>query len=456
MRRQTLRPALGFRLLLVAAAVALGLVAAGVAQGKPQASSGAAKCPFPNNTIRMFTVQDLSAVIGQEIGPAGARALRVWTDDVNKRGGILGCKFVYDIKDDAFEIPTCLRLYRDALASRKYDFFMGPTNSGCMAALPDLTNAAGKALFSGIAADHQPFFEKFTPLTVHGSVSTFLEGRASAVFAKKMGWKNFALMVPNYAYGQDVGKGFKEYIKQIVPASKIVNEQFPEFNEDNFTPFINAMVAKKPDMVLTAFFGPFIVPFWKQWKAGGHDDIPAITGLAVLATFQVAKTASDIPKNAYGFTRADWQLLQRNPVGKQLHQLYQSRWGKQHPVTSEFAYQVFSSLQYAKGLIEKSRSLDPKAWKETVERGDFSFQGPYNSGPTYVNPINHMADNCAAVGKVVWNPKIPYKASYDAKTFVVSCMRDVLGAAEARKLTKNPDVSDAAVKRYYGLVSKLK
>ena len=62
--------------------------------------------------------------------------------------------------------------------------------------------------WDGIAADHEPFMEKFKPLNFHASVSTFLEGRASAVAAKKFGWKRAAVMVPNYAYGQDVTKAF--------------------------------------------------------------------------------------------------------------------------------------------------------------------------------------------------------------------------------------------------------
>ena len=326
-----------------------------------------------------------------------------------------------------------------------------------MAALPDLTNAAGKPIISGIAADHQPFFEKFKPLNFHASVSTFLEGRASAVALKKLGCKTVASMVPNYAYGQDAGKAMKQYFQAIVPGGKIVNEQFPEFNESNFTPFINAMAGAHPDCIFSAFFGPFVVPFWKQWHASGNDaKIKAITGLNILATFVVVKSAAEIPQNTYGYNRADWQLLTKTPTGKTLSDLYQKRFGKQHPITSEFAYQIFSALQLAKALIEKTHSVDGKAWKAAVEKGNFSFASPYHSGPSYVDPVNHMVNSCASVGKVVWNPKLPIHAAYDPKTFIVSCMNDVLRANEVRSLTKNPDVKPSAVATYYALSAKVK
>jgi ABC-type branched-subunit amino acid transport system substrate-binding protein len=442
---------------LTAALVVLGLTAI-ASGGRPTTTHKSTACPFKGGQINMFMAQDLKAVIGEEIGPAGARAAQVWRDYTNAHGGILGCKFAYVAKDETFgDIPAGLRLYRDAIASKKYDFFLGPTNSALMAALPDLTNAAGKPIISGIAADHQPFFEKFKPLNFHASVSTFLEGRASAVAAKRLGCKTAATMVPNYAYGQDAGKAFKQYFQAIIPGGKVVNEQFPEFNESNFTPFINAMVAAKPDCIFSAFFGPFVVPFWKQWHASGNDKtIKAITGLNILATFVVVKSADEIPANTYGYNRADWQLLSKTKTGATLSKLYLAKFGKTHPLVSEFAYQIFSALQLAKALIEKTHSLDGKAWKTAVEKGDFSFASPYHNGPSYVNPINHMVNSCAAVGRVVWNPKLPIHASYNPKTFIVSCMNDILKAHEATTLTKNPGVSAKAIATYYRLSAAVK
>jgi hypothetical protein len=141
---------------LAAVALTAGLVVLAVtaiASGKPATAQKATACPFKGGQINMFMAQDLKAVIGEEIGPSGARAAQAWRDYTNAHGGILGCKFAYVAKDETFgDIPAGLRLYRDAIASKKYDFFLGPTNSALMAALPDLTNAAGKPIISGIAS----------------------------------------------------------------------------------------------------------------------------------------------------------------------------------------------------------------------------------------------------------------------------------------------------------------
>ena len=438
----------------VAAVAGLALAASALASGHSAGVRNATqKCPFHNGTIRWYMAEDIKAVIGGDIGPAGVRAANVWRDYTNAHGGVLGCKVAYDVEDEAFgtDVTTCIRNYKNALASNKYDFFLGPTNSACMLNLGAIINAGGKPLISGIAADHEPFFNLFKPLNFHASVSTFLEGRAAAVAAKKWGWKTASIMVPNYAYGQDAGKAFTDYFEQIVPGGKVLTNQQPPFNETDFSSYINAMVAGHPDGIFTAFFGSFVVPFFKQWAATGNDKTTRIIcGLGILTTWEAMKSASDIPQNTYCYDRASYQLLNKTTIGAALSKLYQSKYGKQWPLTSEFAYQIFSSLQMAKAMITDSKSLDGHKWAKLVETGRFTFKSPYHSGPTYVNPINHMADSCASVGRVVWRQNVPYHATYDPKSFIVTCMHNVLPEAQAKQLTHNPDnVSERAIKYYY-------
>ena len=424
-----------------------------MASANPAATKKAAACFNKSGMIKFFAAADVKAVIGDQIGPAGVRASNTWIAYTNANGGILGCKVGFDVVDEAFsaDVTTCLRAYRNAIASKKYDFFVGPTNSACMAALPSLTGAAGKPLLAGIAADHQPFMEAYKPYNFHGSVSTFLEGCGSAVAAKKLGWKTAALMVPNYAYGQDAGKAFAQQFTK--DGGKITGKQEPPFDEKDFSKYINAMLADKPDGIFTAFFGPFIVPFWKQWVASGNaGKTGLISGLTIQATYQVVKAKEDIPVGAYGYDRSPWQLLGKTKIGAALSALYLKTNPKEQLVAMG-AWQLFNALQLAKALIEKTGSVEGKAWQKAVETGDFTFQGVYHNGPTYVNPINHMADNCVTVGKQIWDPKGPkgLEATMDPKTFITTCLDDILGPVEAKQLTKNTTVTQAAIDKYYSI-----
>ena len=426
-----------------------------------EAAAAPAECSVEgvdDGVINVFASADTpSAVIGENIGPAAhGRMSDLWIEDTNAAGGILGCPVEFTVEDDTFDIPTCTRLYRDALASGEYDFFIGPTNSGCMAGLSELTGAANKWLFSGVAADHQPFMENFaTPYVSHSSVSTMLEGRTAAKFAAEQGWTRVALMVPNYAYGQDVGVGFKSYYTELVPDGQVVNEQFPEFDEDNFTPFINAMVGASPDFIVTAFFSSFILPFAAQWHDSGNDaNIPVVSGLAVLDTMAGLQSEDAIPENFYGYDRGNWQLLaDQSEVAKKFVDLWDQTYGADFPIPDSFTFQLLSTWQMAKALIEQTGSVDPEAWKTLIESGEFGYEGPYRSGLTYVNPVNHMADTCASVGQIAWDESIAIPATYDPSTFVVGCMSELIPMEEVRTLTDNPDVPDEALARHYELAT---
>jgi ABC-type branched-subunit amino acid transport system substrate-binding protein len=455
-RRSAVRFAPLIALLVVVGVFSVYASSATTSPSGVPAANAAPACPFPGGVIRAFTTIDTAGTTG-DLGLGTHRAEKLSVELINRRGGILGCRLVIDVAEEGFpDVDVCLRKYREALGSRRYAFFFGPTGSGCMASVTALTNAAKKAIIANQAADHQPFFNpKFQKYNFHAAVSTFLEGRASAKFSISKGWRVAAILAPNYAYGQDAARGFVDYFKR--NGGRVVAQQFPEFDEKNFTPFINAVVRRRPQMVFSAFFAGFVIPFWKQWQDGGHDRIPAIGGLIDTPGWELVKRPNQIPKNSYAYDRGAWQLLAKTPTGKQFQDAYVRKHGRSaHPVPLSWGQAFWSGVLMAKALIEKTRSLEADDWVEAVEKGDFTFRGPYHVGPTPVNPVNHMADNCAQVGLLTYNRKLRVKASYDLKDFQNICMHDILTNQEARRITTNSDVSAGALAAYSRAVAAVK
>jgi branched-chain amino acid transport system substrate-binding protein len=435
---------------VVGAVAAVAAVSTATARPHPTATLGkAAGCPFKGGQIRAFQTMDLTGVAG-DIGPSTYRAAQVWIPYINAHGGILGCKLVVDMVDEPFpDVQQCLRHYREAIASNKYDFYFGSFNSACMAVVPTLINKAGKAVIANSAADHEPFFNpKFQKFNFHGAVSTFLEGRGVAVWAKKEGWKRVSTITPNFAYGQDIVKSFVQYFTKIQPGGKIVAQQFPAFGEKNMQPFINAVVAPKPDAVVGGEFSTDILTFWKQWIADGLK-IPNLT-LSGLPNLEAVKSPSQMPPNSFGFIRGWWSVVDKNPIGAQLFKLYTAKYGHSaHPVPSAWGFAWVSGVQMAKGMIEATKSLDPNAWVKLVEGGHFTFASPYHAGLTSVDPINHMANTCVTVGHLTFNKALPVPGTYDLKNTIQVCMNDILTPTEAKALTTNPRVSAAAAQYAY-------
>ena len=73
-------------------------------------------------------------------------------------------------------------------------------------------------------------------------------------------------MSQDYAFGQDVTRAFVTHLKKLRPDIEIVDQQWPKLGEADYTPFINAQMAKKPDAVFTSLWGGHFVTFVKQAK----------------------------------------------------------------------------------------------------------------------------------------------------------------------------------------------
>ena len=234
-----------------------------------------------------------------------------------------------------------------------------------------------------------------------------------------------------------------------MPDGKIADEEFPEFDEDDFTPFINAMTLEEPrrDPVRVLLVVP--VPFMQQWKASGNDaDIPVVSGSVQprrAGRRHGAPTRSRRTSTATtAATRICWP---RTPVAKEYIDLWAENYGAEFPFIDSFAFQVLSSWTMLKGS-SSSRAPRARGLEGAHRVGDVRLDGPYNAGPTYVNPINHMSDTCAVVGQIVFDADQSAPPPTTPRRWSVGCMHDVLPIEEAQELTDNPAVTAEAIAAY--------
>ncbi len=110
------------------------------------------------------------------------------------------------------------------------------------------------------------------PYVFRTASKTTIEGRRPPRSMAKWPVKRVATISPDYAYGQDVTKAFVEHIKKIKPDIEIVDQQWPKLGEADYTPFINAQMAKKPEAVFSSLWGGHFVTFVKQAKPLGYFD----------------------------------------------------------------------------------------------------------------------------------------------------------------------------------------
>jgi branched-chain amino acid transport system substrate-binding protein len=205
---------------------------------------------------------------GALFGEPALRGAQMFVQELNASGGVLGRPIELIQRDTKGNADEAVRVSRELILKDSVDFLVGT-----------LTSAEGPAV-STIAKENKIVFiapipktdQLTAPANLHPYVfrtasNTTIEGRTAAQIVAKWPVKRIGSIAPDYAYGQDVAKAFVEHIKKIKPEVEIVDQQWPKLGEADYTPFINAQMAKKPDAVFSSLWGGHFVTFAKQAKA---------------------------------------------------------------------------------------------------------------------------------------------------------------------------------------------
>src|SRR2546422_7286750 len=112
----------------------------------------------PNNEV---LVGGAISQTGQYAEPAGRQvySIKLWVDEVNARGGLLGHTIVLRLLDDKSDIQTSIKLYEKLITEDKVDVLLAPYSSGITEAVANV-NERYKMPFLAYGASSTPIWEK--------------------------------------------------------------------------------------------------------------------------------------------------------------------------------------------------------------------------------------------------------------------------------------------------------
>ena len=192
--------------------------------------------------------------------------------EINAGGGVLGRKLELLTRDSKASADEAVRLARELIIKDNVDFLSGTLTS---AEAPAVSTIAKENKIVFIAPTSKTI-QLTSPANLHPYIfrlasNTDIDGRTGAsIIAKWTEVKKVATIAPDYAYGRDAVAAFVDFIKKARPDIEIVDQQWPKLGQSDFTPFITAQMAKKPDAVFCDVFGGDFVTFAKQAAPLGY------------------------------------------------------------------------------------------------------------------------------------------------------------------------------------------
>src|SRR5262250_806631 len=343
---------------------------------------------------------------GALFGEPASKGAQIFVEEINAKGGVLGRKMELVVRDTKGQPDEAVRVAREMILKDNVDFLVGT-----------LTSAEGPAV-SVVAKENKIVFiapipktdqltapDKLHPYVFRVASTTTIEGRSAAEIVAKWPVTKVATIAFDYAYGQDVTKAFVDHIKKIKPSVEIVDQQWPKLGEQDYNPFINAQMAKKPEAIVSSIWGGFFVTYSKQAKALGVFDAVKYNfiGLGEAGSPETTKSmGADYPVGIWGNSYDAFYWDTASPA----HREYTARLSKylKEEYPSSWAIQGYIGMQFLTEAIKKAGSTDT----EKVAKALLGLTVDTPAGKLTIREKDHQANRGQLYGKTVKEAKYPF------------------------------------------------
>ena len=313
-------------------------------------------------------------------------------EEINAAGGVLGKKLEVVSRDDGANPGDAVRAAEELVTREGVVALAGTFLSNVGLAV---TNFAGQKKVFFLAAE--PLTDKVTwadgnKYTFRLRSSTYMQVAMlmpGALAAKKKKW---ALVYPNFEYGQSAAENFKTLMKQSQPDVEFVTEQAPPLGKIDAGAVAQAIDDAKPDAIFNVEFAADLAKFVREGNTRGTFNDRFVVSL-LTGEPEYQDPLKDESPQGWLVTGYPWNKIHSKEHDAFL-QAYQKKYNDYPRLGSIVGYVTMKSL--AAG-IAKAGSTDTKKLVEAFE--GLKLDSPF--GPLQYRAIDHQATMGAFVGKTV-------------------------------------------------------
>jgi branched-chain amino acid transport system substrate-binding protein len=313
----------------------------------------------PNNEV---LVGGAISQTGQYAEPAGRQvnSIKLWVDEVNARGGLLGHKIVLRLLDDKSDTQTAIKLYEKLITEDKVDMVLGPYSSGISEAVANVTERY-KMPFVAYGAAALPIWEKGRRY-IFNIVAVAEDYQKGAVhLAKQIGITKMAIIGQDSLFPRQVAKGAKDWAQKLGIAV-VLDENYPSKQTD-FNALLQKVKASGAEALISnSYFGDSAAQLRQMREQNINFKLYSSTVGPGLPNFpeQLGNTAEYV----LGFSQ--WEPLPqilKHPGMKEYIEAYEKRFGEKPNYHAGGAY---GALQVTEAAVKKAGSFDSEKLREAL------------------------------------------------------------------------------------------
>jgi branched-chain amino acid transport system substrate-binding protein len=221
--------------------------------------------------------------------------------------------------------------------------------------------------------------------------STYMQTAMLIPEAARLKKKRWAIVYPNYEYGQSATHWFKVLMERAQPGVQIVAEQAPPLGKIDAGAVTQALADAKPDAIFSSLFGGDLQKFVREGNLRGLFRNVAVFDLLGGEPEYLDPLKDETPEGWY-VTGYPWREI-TTPEHERFLAAYRKRWNDTPRVGSVVGYVALYSIADA---IRKAGSADTERVIKALE--GLKMDTPF--GPITWRAIDHQSTMGAYVGRL--------------------------------------------------------
>ncbi len=320
------------------------------------------------------------------------KGMELAVEEINKAGGINGKKVELITRDDNANPGDAVRVAEELISREKVDVLTGTFLSNTGMAVADFAKQKKVFFLAG-----EPLTDKLTwqggnEYTFRLRPGTYMQAAMLVPEAVKMKKKRWALVYPNYEYGQSAVAAFKALLKAAQPDVEFVAEQAPPLGKLDAGSVVQALADSKPDAIFNVLFGADLSKFVREGNTRGLFKDRTVVSVLTGEPEYLDPLRDEAP-NGWIVTGYPWYGIQ-TPEHKAFFLAYHNKFKDYPRLGSVVGYSMIKSA--AAGL-KKAGSADTA--KMIAAFKGLQVDSPF--GKITYRPEDHQSTMGAFVGKTM-------------------------------------------------------
>jgi branched-chain amino acid transport system substrate-binding protein len=319
------------------------------------------------------------------------KGMELAVEEINAAGGVAGRKLELVIRDDGGTPGDAVRVAEELISREKADVLMGTFASHVGLAVSNFA-AQRKILF--VASEpltDKLVWENGNRYTFRLRPSTYMQTAMLIPEAAKLKKRRWAIVYPNYEYGQSATASFKKLLAAVQADVQFVAEQAPPLGKIDAGAVVQALIDAKPDAIFSSLFAADLQKFVREGNTRGLFKNVAVFNLLAGEPEYLDPLKDETPEG-WWVTGYPWRAI-NTPEHTKFREAYHRRWNDYPRQGSVVGYAAVYTVANA---VRRAGSTETEKLVEAMK--GLEMQTPF--GPIVWRPLDHQSTMGAYVGQL--------------------------------------------------------